>query len=495
MELENFSERMSRILLFSPLYRLRGRKLRRKDGTETTELELGLMTLLFFFEHMLDGRKDAGIRELAGFLQDATNSQFSEAFQDYEKLARDIVTTFRPTTGRRNAETFFDWSSKQERTAEFSYLKADKVDVSSNAQYYVLDEQGLELVFATKEYFNEYQLSITQLILRKQLEKGQFTLALRQVEEMRLDVETLRGRITRIRREIHRSIVSEETLARYRKIVADLNERLKSEEDQFKELKNFIGETKRRIHDNIDQDPVQNALDSIMLVEQRLDAVHGKHRRLLQLGIELGTSALAAAEEALYFSGIDSFNFDADVTNRFFATPLPLTASRRLIEPFLPVAKPAIWSPVDIFAPQRLERFEREGRQEEFPEDEIETENDARAKENLRQHYRTIVDDLLAHLADETETTLQSFIESEGERRPELLTEKQFYIFWMILHRHRTVLFDDDHLGEDSPYREIALQHPELAAISIGDLPGFIEPPGFTISNMNIKVEMNHGLS
>ena len=495
MELENFSERMSRILLFSPLYRLRGRKLRRKDGTETTELELGLMTLLFFFEHMLDGRKDAGIRELAGFLQDQTNSQFSDTFQDYEKLARDIVTTFRPTTGRRNAETFFDWAAKQERTAEFSYLKADKVDVSSNAQYYVLDEQGLELVFATKEYFNEYQLSINQLILRKQLEKGQFALALRQVEEMRLDVETLRGRIMRIRREIHRSIVSEETLARYRKIVADLNERLKSEEDQFKELKTFIGETKRRIHDNVDQDPVQNALDSIMLVEQRLDAVHGKHRKLLELGIELGTSALAAAEEALYFSGIDSFNFDADVTNRFFATPLPLTASRRLIEPFLPVAKPAIWSPVDIFAPQRLERFEREDHQEEFPDAEIETESETQAKENLRQHYRTIADDLLSHLADETETTLAAFIESEEEHRPKILAEKQFYIFWMILHRRRTVLFDDDHLGEDSPYREIALQHPELAAISIDDMPGCIEQPGFTISNMNIKVEIHHGLS
>ena len=51
MELENFSERMSRILLFSPLYRLRERKLTRRDGTETTAMELGLMTLLFFFEH------------------------------------------------------------------------------------------------------------------------------------------------------------------------------------------------------------------------------------------------------------------------------------------------------------------------------------------------------------------------------------------------------------------------------------------------------------
>lgn len=493
MELENFSERMSRILLFSPLYRLRERKLTRRDGTETTAMELGLMTLLFFFEHMLDGRKDAGIRELAGFLQEQTNSQFSESFQDYEKLARKIVTTFRPTTGRRNAETFFDWSSRQERTAEFSYLKADKVDVSSNAQYYVLDEQGLELVFATKEYFNEYQLSINQLILRKQLEKKQFTLALRQVEEMRLDVETLRDRITRIRREIHRSIVSEETLSHYRKIVADLNERLKSEEDQFKELKTFIGETKQRIQNNIDKDPERKAYDNIMVVEQRLDVVHGKHRKLLELGIELGTSALAAAEEALYFSGVDSFNFENDVTNRVFATPLPLDPIRALIEPFLPLAKSEIWSPMDIFAPQRLERFEREDRAEEFPEAELLAADHAAAKANIRQHYSTIADDLLVFLSGKTQTTLQAFFAFEEEHRPDILSQKQFYIFWMILHRRHTLRFDAS-LGEDSPYREIMRQHPELLAITADLAPGLLELPGYTISNMNIEVEIHDGI-
>ena len=310
---------------------------------------------------------------------------------------------------------------------------------------------------------------------------------------MRLDVETLHGRIVRIRREIHRSIVSEETLARYRKIVRDLNDRLKSEEDQFKELKSFIGETKRRIHDNIDQDPVRDALDNILLVEQRLDAVHGKHRSLLQLGIELGTSALAAAEEALYFSGIDSFNFDNDVTNRFFATPLPLTASRRLIEPFLPVSKASIWSPLDIFAPQRLERFEREDRAEDFPDAELTKGDSAEAKANLRRHYRTIVDDLLAFLGEGTTTTLQAFLEYEDGHRPAALKEKQFYIFWMILHRRQSIFFDEDHLGEDSPYRDIAIEHPELAALAADFAPGICERPGFTISNMTIEVTRNHG--
>ena len=495
MELENFKERMGRILLFAPLYRLRGRKYRRQDGTDATGMELGLMSLLFFFEHMLDGKKDAGIRELALYLQAQTNGQFGENASEYEKIARDIVTTFRPKTGRRNAESFYDWNARQQSMAEFSYLKADKADVSSNTQYYVLDEQGLELVFATKEYFNEYQLSINQLILRKQLEKGQFTLALRQVEEMRLDVETLHQRIVRIRREIHRSIVSEDTLSRYRKIVTDLNARLKSEENQFKELKAFTGETKRRIRDNIDKDPERRAYDNIMIVEQRLDTVHGMHRRLLQLGIELGTSALAAAEEALYFSGVDSFNFDADITNRFFATPLPIEASRRLIQPFLPIAQAAIWSPLDVFAPQRLERFEREQTQEDFPDTEAEESTNTERRQNLQTHYAAIVQDLLDYLYDKEETDLADFIHYEQVQHPEHIAEKQFYLFWMVLHRRHDTYFDAEHLGEDSLYLTIQKEHPDLLSLSIEPAAGTITQPNFTISNMHIKVVRTHGVS
>lgn len=494
MELENFSERMGRILLFAPLYTLRRRHMKRLDGTDISQMELGLMTLLFFFEQMLDGKKTAGIHELAVFLQGQTNGSLFETIGEYEKLARDLVAVFRPPTGRRNEEPFYDWTKRREATVQFSYIKADKVDVSSNAQYYILDEQGLELVFATKEYFNEYQLSINQLILRKQLEKGQFALALRQVEEMRLDVETLRSRMHRIRREIHRSIVSEETLARYRKIVSDLNDRLKSEEGQFKELKVFIGETKQRIHNNINTDPERRAYDSILDVERHLDVVHGSHRALLQLGIELGTSALTAAEEALYFSGIDSFNFESEVTSRFLATPLPLTASRRLIEPFLPIAKASIWSPLDIFAPQRLERLERDNRQEDFPDTGDEEVQNEAAKANIRANYNRIITDLLTFLGGEGETTLRDFLAYETAQAPDFAGEKQFYLFWMILHRRQKLIFDGENYQGDSPYRTIAETHPELAELAVSDADGLIENDAYTISNMTIKVVTNHGI-
>lgn len=166
MELEHFSERMQRILLMAPLYHLGRRQFSMRNGKTLSGMELGLMTLLFFFEEMLAGKRDAGIRRLARFLQEATHFSLYESDAEYEKLAREIVAEFRPLTGKRNEVRFFDCEKQTEATAQYSYLKADKADLQSNEQYYVLDEQGLELIFATKEYFNEYQLSINQLILR-----------------------------------------------------------------------------------------------------------------------------------------------------------------------------------------------------------------------------------------------------------------------------------------------------------------------------------------
>ena len=253
---------------------------------------------------------------------------------DYEKLAREIITAFRPATGRRSQEEFFNLETGRSETAQYSYIKAYSADIDSNEQFYALDEHGLELIFITKEYFSEYQLSINQLILRKQLERGQFALALRQVEEMRLDVETIRQNIVKLRGEMHRNIVSDDTLERYRKLVEDINNRLKGEDTEFKELKAFVRETKARIRENGDLSANRTAYENISEVESRLDLVHGKHSQLLLLGIELGTTALKEAQDALFFTSLDSFNFEQEITSRFFGSPLPVGAARRLINPF-----------------------------------------------------------------------------------------------------------------------------------------------------------------
>lgn len=476
----------------APLYQLRRRHYRDADGAEVSGMELGMMTLLFFFERMLDGKKDAGIRNLALFLKKQTKSELHSSNHmevDYESLARDIVAVFRPTTGRRNEEIFFDLESGKEEHARYSYLKADRADIQSNEQYYVLDEQGLELIFATKEYFNEYQLSINQLILRKQLEKGQFVLALRQVEEMRLDVETLRRRMTRIRQEIHRNIVSQETLTRYQKIVEDFNQRLKSEEETFAELKDFVKDTKERIRGNLDKKPERRAYENIMDVERQLEFVHGLHRSLLKDGIDLGTSALAAAEEALYFTGIDSFNYAQEITGRIFSSPLPIGAVRTLVKPFLELEEAELWSPMDVFMPQRLERLDKEASQEVFPEvDEDDVEVKGEQLENIQSHYAAILGHLLEFLQGRKRTTLSAFCHYLQIKEPSFCQEKQFYVFWMLLHRHGKLQMDGESVREKSVYGLIPAVCPSLAVIAVVERMEIVKFYDYTISDMDIEV-------
>jgi hypothetical protein len=186
---------------------------------------LGLLTLLFFFEQKIMRNPRVGTKDVAKFLQKVTESLYVLDEQSCEEIASTIIETFRPTHGKKRSYSFYDWETGQEGSLEYSLLKAKTFDSKTNTQFYTLDEDGLELIFATKEFYSEFQLSINQLILRKQLEKGEFRGALRQINEMRIDVETLNERMIKLRHEIQRTIVSEETFGRYKQLLEDIHAR------------------------------------------------------------------------------------------------------------------------------------------------------------------------------------------------------------------------------------------------------------------------------
>ena len=500
--MDGFHERMHRLLLMAPLYALqRRRKLSFADGSEVTGMELGMVSLLYFFELMLGGTRKGSVRELAAHLQDKL-APFAvgdaKDKPDYEKLAREIITAFRPATGRRSQEEFFNLETGRSETAQYSYIKAYSADIDSNEQFYALDEHGLELIFITKEFFSEYQLSINQLILRKQLERGQFALALRQVEEMRLDVETIRQNIVNLKGEMHRNIVSDDTLERYRKLVEDINNRLKGEEAEFKELKNFVRETKARIRENGDLSANRMAYENISEVEARLDLVHGKHSQLLLLGIELGTTALKEAQDALFFTSLDSFNFEQEITSRFFGSPLPIGAARQLINPFFQLQQATVWSPLSIFQPQRLEKQAGERPELSFPdlaEDEEKPEI-IRAIQQLNGRICQLLAGFMAAGGGGREALLGDFCAYVEQHEGELLATKQFFMFWILLHRKGTLLLADKEMSEKSPYYLMRSELSGLEDIHVSELPGrdVLEYPLFKISNMQIRVNYKNAV-
>ena len=195
---QGYGERYERILLFEPLNKLSAMQRKDRKNQPIDMRGLGLLTLLYFFEQKIMRNIKVGTKQLAEFLYEATNTYIDLPQEQYGTLARTIIETFRPGSGKVKTAEFFNWEYGQTETVAYQYLKASSFNVSTNEQFYMLDEHGLELVFATKEFYSEFQLSISQLVLRKQLEKGEFKGALRQINEMRVAVESIEEQLSRL---------------------------------------------------------------------------------------------------------------------------------------------------------------------------------------------------------------------------------------------------------------------------------------------------------
>ena len=485
-----FSERMRRLALFDPLFELDRKKVKDQQDTPIDMKGLGLLTLLFFFEQKIMRNHKVGTKDLAIFLQRLTERQYVLDGQACEDIAGTIIQTFRPSTGKKRSYAFHDWETFEEGELEYSLLKAKAFDSKTNTQYYTLDEDGLELVFATKEFYSEFQLSINQLMLRKQLEKGEFRGALRQINEMRIDVESLNERMVKLRHEIQRSIVSEETFERYKLLLEDIHARLERENEEFSELRQFVKETKDRLYEKDYHQKETRTYTYVLEITNQLEEVHYEHSSLLEHSIELKNHTLKAAQESLYYTGIDAFNFDQDINARVIGTPLPLEAMKGLLHPFLHVQQEKQWSPLTVFAEQNI----REDREEtvDYGFMEIGNHSESDYQERLRKNYGAVMKVVL-YAVDQGCSDLASVIEFLQEQEETvLLHQRFFYDFWIVLHQRSPIVSGQIKTEEDEQQHSMddALKQLGNRTMQVKEKQDTIQvTKRFSIQNMEIGVE------
>lgn len=467
--LTGYKDRVQRIALFDIFSVLEAKQMKDQHQKPIDFFGLGLLSLLFFFENMLLRSRKKGIKELADFLYEMTEGQLFSS-EKYFELAKEMIEVFRPKGGKRNIRSFYNYETSKTDQVEYAILKADDWDTERQVQYYALDEQGLELVFATKEYFSEFQISISQLMLRKQLEKGEFQSALRQVDEMRINVNSIRENIYQVKHEIQQSITSEETYARYKELIEDINKRLTREHDEFVELQQFIRETRGQLSqaENYHRD-----MELLVRIDNELAYVHYMHSDLLHESIELKNIALEAALESLYYAGITSFNFEQEITAKVAALPIPLMETKTLIAPLLSIEKMNTWSPLAVFAPQMREINNKDRNEQIFVR--LQEDLESRIQRERQLHYRFYWRMIAEILRDKTlkEGKLRlSFATIRKEAKnlgmEELLDTREFAEMMVILHqmsplRVNEVLDNEEHLFYDgfseffTPWQEVQL--------------------------------------
>lgn len=479
-----YSERMARIALFDPLHALDRKSQTDLNGKPIDMKGLGLLTLLYFFEQKLMRNQKSGVKELADFLYKLTLEDYHLEIEGYEDLARAIIQTFRPATGKKREASFFNWETKQQETIYFSILKANSFDIKTNSQYYTLDEDGLELVFATKEFYSEFQLSINQLVLRKQLEKGEFKGALRQINEMRIDVESLEERMTKLEHEIKRNIVSEDTYSRYQSLLEDIFYRLNLENMEFEELHSFVKETKERLYYKDNTSKERETYEIVLEISKELEEVHAEHTKLLQRSIDLKNSALQAARESLYYVGIDSFNFDQDITSRITSAPLPLESMKGIVVPFLSVQETKQWSLLTVFAEQNIKEEREITDDEGFME--VSEEESKRYQALISKQYEHFMELLLTAMGSEVSIELQQFFNFLKENGySHLLENRYLYAFLMLLHQRAPIRKEEGEVEERTQALDAATVLLGAKVLSVSEQPGkIIGSDRYTIQNM-----------
>lgn len=487
-----YSERIARIVLFEPLYELERKKQVDLEGNPIDMKGLGLLTLLFFFEQKLMRNHRAGVKELAAFLQKVTENQVTLDVSGFEDLSRTIIQTFRPASGKKREASFFNWETKQLDTVYFSILKAHSFDVKTNSQYYTLDEDGLELVFATKEFYSEFQLSINQLMLRKQLEKGEFKGALRQINEMRIDVEALEERMVKLEHEIKRNIISEDTHARYKALLEDILYRLNLENEEFQELHDFVKETKERLYYKDHTKQERKTYELVLEISKELEKVHAAHTSLLQKSIHLKNTALQAAQESLYYVGIDSFNFDQDITSRMISSPLPLQSMKGIMAPFLKVQETKQWSLLTVFAEQNITEEREKHEQDGFLE--VSEGETLRYQQMIARYYEKFMQLLLDAMADQQAISIEDYFQYLKTNGYEHLLESRYvYDFFILLHHRSPIRKNSEGEDEQTHVLDGVTSLLGSKTLYVTEQPSIINgSKRFSIQNMLIAVGDEH---
>lgn len=484
-----YKDRMRRLALMEPLTELERKRMTDEDGAIVDMRGLGMLTLLFFFERRLTREYKTGVSHLTQFLQEMTRGVYKLKQSTLENMARSLITTFRPSTGKRRQFHFFNWETKQEETIEYSILTDNDFDAKTQTQYYTLDEDGLELLFATKEFYSEFQISINQLLLKQQIKKGEFHGALRQIREMELDVDTLREKMEKMKLELLRSIISEETYERYKNLLEDTHMRFEREDEEFKELTQFIKETRDTLYMKDLRQKEQKSFHLIIKIAKELEAVHYEHTRLLELTTELRMTALATAQESLYYTGIQSFNFDQDIVSTILAKPLHPDKMKGVIHPFLKVEENPIWSPLAVFAEQNITEAREENNAQHFMEVDEEAEDDT-YRLWLAEKYGQLMEQFMLAYDNGKANTLKQWMEHLNETDPSLLNKRYFYSFWLSLHQYAPLTFNSLEGHDGQVVLTDALSHIGERELLIEETPDILRfDPKYSIQNMIISLK------
>ncbi|MEJ6949395.1 hypothetical protein [Natronospora cellulosivora (SeqCode)] len=438
--LKDFSERIKNITVFAPLLDLKN-----KTKYDYSLVELGISTMLFILEDMLRGEKDCTYRNIAYFLIELIKKQYNDKL-NYEKaleLTYYIVRDCLMNQGQAHSYSYEDLEKQEVSTYKYHLIELEDYNIEDKIVRLKLTTTGLELLFKTKEMYNELQVSISQLYLRQQIQKGVFDGALRSVEELALAVKNEKNKIKELEEKIIRDVLLVAREEELENQLLRINDQLDRESRVFTELKELIEYTLNEYRSGGLGEKEREAIEKILKIRKRLQEIVTEHESLFTDKINIQQLMNHSIESMIVNSFSTKINFETELLQPLIHRNLNIINLKNIINPLFKPAIKNFFHPGRIFSPQVLRREQPDEEEDLWQlteeqmrkEEEIERTKRLAEEMKLTKYFNLILHPLLVNKEVKLSKILNDYKDKNEEEYLSIIREANFYSFIINLHQ------------------------------------------------------------
>lgn len=439
---EGFEERMRNIAVFFPIF-----ELNQKTKYPYPPVPVGVAVLLYILEDMLRGEKDCTYEKIAYFLKDLIESQFQEkiSYDLAMELTQYWVREGLMNRGRPHVFTYPDWETGREKTHKFHLIELEEYQIVDKIVRLKLSSAGLEFLFKTKEMYNELQVSITQLYLRQQIQKGVFDGALRSVVELSLAVRNEKDKIKKLEEKIIRDVLQVAREQELEKQIERVNEQLNREKKIFKDLEDLIEYTMQELNSGNLTEKEEIAISKVMQIKRKLLDVISEHESLFTDKIRIQKLMNQTIESMIISAFNTKVNFETEFLRPVVQKNAEIDVLKKILDPLLPIKRKPLFNPAKIFLEQPLKKDAEEALTEQElweleeelmrQEEEKELQQQLARELDLESHLLTLLKPLVERVEVKISDLLTDLNHSKPEKYQELINKMNFYPFLIQLHQ------------------------------------------------------------
>lgn len=365
---ESINERIKNLGMIAAFYE-------RAGGMKNIRPEMALPVMLgiftFILSKMLDGQKGATMDEIMAYVMG------NYASSDF-RPERDHITQLIMRMMYRDRESgipfrYHDFTNNKTETIKYNFLKIEHSS-SEEASRIALTKTGRDMLFQTREIYQELRITMDLLFIKEQFKRGAFSKAIRSAESLKTSVndslEAKEKLIFEIRRAPWR--VNTKSLA---ESYEDISQQFEKESEMFDELLGMIR--------NVEYEGLETKnTDSLVKLEEILNHSRLLHERLLNLHLSIMPEYLNFRNKNTLRLLFGEIHFNADLIDPLFQAQTVLIHPRLMS--FVPKPRPLEFFPWLSITRNPVERSRRKKEKIHFVEEE-QDHQDRRLEQEMRQ--------------------------------------------------------------------------------------------------------------